>query len=307
MIPAVGLVVSGFGRIGRRLVHCAASLSWVGAIAVDDPAYDEASVIAMLRWDSIYGRSLLPIGHDPCGVLRIGDHPLRVNDEGSAVVSIDATGGQAANRADASHYYITDDATRCATTFNGLRPEPVYLGTCDGRALLPIVLATTALAKVERVIVTTVHPALSTQPILDRGLASAENRALERSALRHIIPKATSLGRILATACGIPANRVVTTSVRSPHDCVTTAVVDIIVEICDPDSILNQIATTADVPIIKECIVSGQAVGLPVCMVGPLSTALSDHIHLVIMYDNEMGYAVSVMSALGRAHGQRTE
>jgi glyceraldehyde 3-phosphate dehydrogenase len=292
--PRVALV--GFGRIGRAIAR--ALLRRDRLVAVLDPAVDAESVAELLAFDSIYGHFGRRVS---CAVehVRVGEHHLRVNAGlGGAELIIDASGGGAA-------LDLPSDAPIIITDHRLTAPGIVatsrvtFAGTCDSNAIGPLIEVVSAVTAVRHVTVTTCHPAMSYQRLLD-GPPTGPSRSggsvavLGRSAWRNLIPKTTSIGAILESDFPALSGRVVATSVRTPHDAVCIAALTIHV---DSDRVLDVSDVVRDAgsryALATKPVVSSQLIGscLRATVIGPLSSSSPGMLHLVIGYDNEAGYA----------------
>ena len=184
----------------------------------------------------------------------------------------------------------------------GDRRRVRFGGTCDSNAIGPLIEAVNRLAAVEHVTVTTCHPAMSYQRLLD-GPPTGPSRvggssvALGRSAWRNLIPKTTSIGDILEADFPGLTGKVFAVSVRTPHDAVCVASLTLHVRADRVCEVADSVAGAGPgYALATKPLVSSQLIGsrLRATVMGPLSSARAGTLHLVIGYDNEAGYASTI-------------
>lgn len=297
------VTVAGFGRIGRSLVRTLIDTPWVTSIDVKDPGYSVRAMKEFLEWDSLYGK----LGHvivEVDGFLVANNKFIRKVDEISeAGVLVDATGGACVVDSKRSSAYVTDERGRWEKKFPGTTTHAHFLSTCDGRAILPLVKHIQERVVIISVAISTTHPVMNTQPSLDRGFDACEHPSLERSSMRNLIPKGTSIGAIVAKECGIDIADIVATSFRSPHDAVTAATVDIMFEptaAAGGRDLLASLTQSGVFSKVVDIAVSGQALGESVVLLKSISKQHRRILRATILYDNELGYVKSVIDEIAK-------
>lgn len=194
-----------------------------------------------------------------------------------------------------------DDALHAQPSLSG-RCGVYWAGTCDGAALGPILQVVDLHWGIRGGFVTTLHPWLAHQRLLDDPPQIGEELLLGRSATRSIMPRATSAGEMAGRQAGL-SHPLVGLSFRVPTACVTAA--EVIVRLDRPATAAsindlvqrNSEANAGAIGYSEEAVVSIDLLGDERTGVldGRWTTVVGDLARIIVWYDNEMGYAHHVM------------
>ncbi len=251
----VGL--NGFGRIGRAVTRIITSRPDVSLVAVNELDNDLRNLAYLLKYDSIYGRFGKPVEVDP------GRHALRIDGvavpfysqaEVAAVpwktcgvdVVVEATGVDANARA--AHDLVARGVPKVvitnahpaaqATIILGVnedryvpaRHHVVSSSICDANAITPVIFELDRRWGVEHCFITTLHPWLAYQNLLDGTVSSIASPghtwtdyALGRSSVLSLIPKDTTAASATVAALPEMAGRVDAISFRVPTHIVSAS------------------------------------------------------------------------------------
>lgn len=340
--------LNGFGRIGRAVVRIASTLPDVAMAAVNELDSDLHNLAYLLKYDSIYGRFGRPVdvAADPPG-LRIGDDVVPFcsrqdirdapwADHGVDVV-IEATGVEANGTAAhelvgrrVSKVVITN-ANRGAHatvimgvnegTYDPARHHVVSSSICDANAIAPVVAQLHQTWGLESCFVTTLHPWLSYQNLLDGTVSSVaspghnwKDYSLGRASVLSLIPKDTTAAR--ATLAVLP-------DLEGRLDAISFRVPTHIVSASDISAVLRTDVTAAEInahfaaqavrrPDIygyeEDHLVSIDYLGMPMSFVldARRTRVLGRRfVKLVVWYDNEWGYSCRVLDVARLVAGVR--
>lgn len=337
--PRLG--VHGFGRIGRAIIRASLSQRRAYVCAINEKHPDDANLLYLLKYDSVYGRLSHKIAHDgPVWV--VGDMVMTRHDAtniddvpwaaAGAEVVIDASGQGSRRqyervlRSGIRVVLVTRQFEQADRTcipgvddhVDGPLSGVVSTSTCDANALALVMDKLRPFGPGEGS-VTTLHPWLGEQALLDRPAASGvpAEYGLGRSAPVNLIPKSTSAARAAATV--VPeAALLYAMSFRTPTHSVSC--LDLTLRLTGAaDRLstreLNQLylrSSTERSPLqySTDPLVSSDLVGTSAGAVvdGRWTRRLSrDLFKVVAWYDNEFGYASQVLRAAQRTCGAAYE
>jgi glyceraldehyde 3-phosphate dehydrogenase len=331
----IALGIHGFGRIGRAVMRAAVQSPDVAVVAVNDIHPDLENRGYLLRYDSVYGRFPAPIASGPHGWTVDGtDVALLCEPVISHVdwreIGVDVVVDAATTRAARSAYAAVleagtpavlvtssfDDAD--ATVIRGVnergydpaRHRLLAASTCDGTALAPVLDAVDRAFGVAAGVVTTLHPWLSYQPVVDaavpRGSLAPDYWAeygLGRAAPLNLIPKETTALAAVSSVLPELAARIECLSFRVPLPSVCAAqlvlTLDSRLSRNDLNEALEAAATERDpIRFETEPLVSADFLGERAAVVVDArwsKVAGERTATFVVWYDNEYGYAESVL------------
>ncbi|MEG3638111.1 glyceraldehyde 3-phosphate dehydrogenase NAD-binding domain-containing protein [Magnetococcus sp. PR-3] len=235
------VAIHGFGRIGRVLFRQLALLPQIQVVAINDTAFSTREMAYLANFDSVYGRCRVPL-------TVINDHQLALEDQpiltfsqadfawipANTQILIDASGDKqqllGACRALAIQVdqvlitcplHQSDVALNLYGVQQASTEDPmVSFSSCDAAAVAPLMAWFEETYGVEEVAITTLHPVLNNQNVLD-GKSPDDQLQLGRSALNAVIPKTSSLQPILQQLFPHCAVRVL--NFRVPTNAVTCA------------------------------------------------------------------------------------
>lgn len=187
-------------------------------------------------------------------------------------------------------------------------------GTCDGNAIVPIMKILLESFKIESGNITTLHPWLSYQNLLDGPLKSISDPknmystyVLGRSSVNNIIPKTTSVVDVASKIFPIIKKKITSLSYRVPTDIVSCAELNITlknkIKLNEVKKKLIDFENNQSSKLIKNFNFPLTSLDLK----GSTYSSNIDHrwinvnsrqLRIVTWYDNEMGYAARVADIL---------
>ncbi len=346
------IAINGAGRIGRLLLRALWLRGSSPVVHVNELNPDLESLAYLLRRDSSYGRFPGKVRTRAGGLEIEGEEgdssgrrweiavsatpEVRDVDWRSSRVDalVEATGVDAHAaachklvRAGLPYALVTQDSPHASRSLVfGLSAPPrapprgavVCASTCDGVAIAPVLSRLSARFGVQRGHITTLHPWLSYQNLLDGPVPSLAGRgawlrdyALGRASPGALIPKSTSAARVVEGLVPELRGRLDAVSFRVPTAAVTYAQLNLLLaRPATRDEVLEALGEAA--PLIRfeeEPIVSTDLIGEPAACVVDLRFLSSDEqgwCSLMIAYDNEWGYVqrlVDLLALLGEEVG----
>lgn len=343
----VRIGLNGFGRIGRVVSRIILEQQDVELVVINEIDRDVANLAYLLKYDSLYGRldhtvvadgAALVVGGQRIPIVSCHDvRDVRWQDHGVDVV-IEATGVSA--NADAAHELVSEGRVKKvvvtnahkavdATVIIGVnddrydaqRHHVVSSSICDANAIAPLLHRVDAEWGIEAAFVTTLHPWLSYQNLLDGPVSSVASPghswpdySLGRASVVNLIPKDTTAGN--ATAVVLPQLKGVLEAIsfRVPLHIVSAS--DLSIKLrrgTSPDAVNEHFAEAARrlphvMALEREALVSSDYMRTrQSCIVDARRTKVIDgrFLKMVTWYDNEWGYAnrvLDVVRLLAGAH-----
>ncbi|HUJ60336.1 MAG TPA: glyceraldehyde 3-phosphate dehydrogenase NAD-binding domain-containing protein [Kofleriaceae bacterium] len=330
--------INGFGRIGRAITRILLARKRHQVVHVNDTNPDIANLAYLLKYDTTYGRLGDAVTADG-DAIAIGDRKIRVSHQHDIAevdwqdvdVVIEATGvgrNEAHARAllpqlrsvlvthacPSADFTLVFGATDHA--FDPVKHRLVSTSICDAAAAAPVLKVLHEAFGIDYGFVTTLHPWLSYQNLMD---GPARSQALPGSTYAHyplgrasvgaLIPKPTTVvsacERIVPELAGI----LKCMSYRVPTACVSSADLSLHLErTASEDGVLAALhALRASqhgrevVRITDEPLISVDYLGDPhSCIVDTRWLMLNRgrQLKVVLWYDNEWGYSSRVADAL---------
>jgi len=341
--------INGFGRIGRAVARINFERDAFDLVAINDINPDLQNLAYLLKYDSTYGRFKGEVSVAD-GELRVGgahrvrvSHAERLGDapwsEAGVDIVIDAAGRPVAPAELARlpsqgirHYIVTNETPPDAPVkpvIVGVNHESIRVGdfalstvTCDANAFVPVMSLLHERFGVDYGSLTTLHPWLGYQKLLDGRALPDSNTShvpstyvLGRNATQSLIPKTTSCIRAASQVLPWLEEAFVSVSYRVPTMIVSSA--DIVVKLSRPTDKATVIAAFEEAercqhyPVIhnsREALVS-------IDYAATEHSAVVDHrwtssrsagqLKLILWYDNEWGYGsrvVDLVDHLARLH-----
>lgn len=334
--PGIALGLHGFGRIGRAIVRIATAYQAGSVVAVNEKHADSANLRYLLRYDSVYGRWDHQIAAHPVG-WTIDDVPVRVTHlsrfdevgwgQTGARVVIDASTADI-GRADYEEVLAKGVSTVVVThiseaaditlvpgvnedAYDPARHRIVSASTCDGMALAAVLGPIDRRYGIAGGSITTLHPALSYQNVLDQPLPAlpkeyAAAYALGRASGTNLIAKETSAVSAVEAVLPDIAGRLQAMSFRVPTQAVSAAAVWLRLRHPADARGLESLFTDqpqALVEYTEDPVASTDITGVEqAAVVGGAMTAVMDggfSLRLTVWYDNEWSYAAHVLRIIG--------
>ena len=322
------VAINGFGRIGRAALRAAADGEFgLNIVAVNDVA-DPASLVQLLRRDSVYGR--FPGFVEECpGGMRIDGTPITLLDEADPAalpwdelgvdVVMECTGHFRTREGAAGHLQagarkvvvsapMKDADVTVVLGVNGDAYDPeshhvISNASCTTNCLAPVVKVLHDVVGVRHGVMTTVHAYTGDQKLID--LPHKDPRRARAAGL-NMIPTTTGAAKAIGLVIPELAGRLQGFAIRVPVP--TGSIVDLTVETERATSVeeINQAfqERAAVAPLhgyleySDEPLVSSDVIGSPASSIfdSQLTTVVDGtQVKVASWYDNEWGYACRML------------
>lgn len=221
----MNFAINGFGRIGRAIFRLAFSGS-NRCLFVNEPNADNRSICYFLKHDSLYGTFEANVIDNEDGTITVhaNEKKLRIvvyhfNDiaEFASHVSDDCIIIEANGNLEHIDYYKRHVNKRAVFTFSSkMIDDEIIFGMndidflrcghsgnivsgsiCDTVAIAPVLQSVYSCVPIKETLITTMHPALSYQKVIDNYIGPSKNLSLGRQYIDSIIPKRTSAEEVL--------------------------------------------------------------------------------------------------------------
>ena len=338
----INVGINGLGRIGRHLFRLFCIDKNINIKAINDINPDVNNWIYTIKYDSIYGRNNLPLSFER-GVLLLGQEKIRTFNKSNiedvpwsecGVDYIIESSGVSNNVFGSKKILKNKKARRILVTncsnyvdytmvlgvnendYNPKYHKLISSNICDATAIAPIMKLINDLYSIETGSITTLHPWLTYQNLMDGASKSVSNPgeiynhyAIGRSAIRNIIPKPTSaLEAVTRVLPELDINSFISMSFRTPTEIVGSADMTLLTKSqISQSQILKELEylqETQNYPVIKLCeepLVSLDFLGEKYSVVVDtrwLKVVNKNLIKFVLWYDNEYGYSCNVLRQL---------
>jgi glyceraldehyde 3-phosphate dehydrogenase len=330
--------INGFGRIGRAIFRRLLQLNHIEAVIVNDTEKDLANLAYLLRFDSVYGRlpesvivrelTLSVGGRQEVFFYsnnRIEDVPW---ENFQVDVVIEATGVESnilgshrlieQNRVKkvivTNAHHSVDQTIVMSVNESSYMPQlhnVVSSSICDANAIAPVLYHLDAFAGIEHATVTTLHPWLSYQNLLDGPVSSVSNPghnwqeySLGRSSVGNLILKNTTAAEATLKVLPQLRGRLEAISFRVPTSNVSASDFSIVLSratsIDEIQQHLKEISKAHGgvIALNSESLVSGDFSGMnQSCVIDltKMSLAQGKYLKLISWYDNEWAYSCRVL------------
>lgn len=340
--------INGLGRIGRQLFKLASNEEDIQIVGINEINPDINNWAYMLNFDSIYGKSenkVKAINNN----LVINKNKIRTSscssikdipiEEWDIDILVDCTG--ILENVINSKYLIKNKKTKKIlithspeevdftmilgvneNQYNDKKHNIVASSICDATAIAPVTKIVNDLFNIENGFVTTLHPWLSYQNLMDGPSSSwsvpgkvYHHYALGRSAISGLIPKPTSaMDAVFKVLPQLNSSKIGSFSYRTPTQIVGSADITYYLEKKVSKSTLLDIfyeyEESQKYPILKitdEPLISNDYIGEKYSAILDLrwfEVIDNKLIKLVLWYDNELGYSYNVMNQLKFIYSQ---
>lgn len=333
----VRIGLNGFGRIGRVLTRIAQEQRDVEIVVINELDQDVANLAYLLKYDSLYGRldgdvradgTLLTVQGRTVPVFSQRDiRDVRWEDFRVDVV-IEATGVSA--NGDAAHemvrrgrvpkIVVTNAHKRVDATvvvgvnddqYDATHHHVVSSSICDANAVAPLLHQVDRAWGVEAAFITTLHPWLSYQNLLDGPVSSVaspghawQDYSLGRASVINLIPKDTTAGNATCVVLPQLAGLIEAISFRVPTHIVSAS--DLAIKLRKPASADEVNAHFAEAARLRPTVISLEREALvssdyirtrQSCIIDARRTKVlnGQFLKMVTWYDNEWGYSNRVL------------
>ena len=327
--------INGFGRIGRAVTRILRARGRHRVVRINDLNPDPGNLAYLLKYDTTYGRLAAPVSSTEHS-LHIGDDRIHITrhddianvDWSEVDVVIESTGviinekhaPQIGKPVLVTHACPSADFTLVfgATDgqFDPSRHRVVSTSICDAAAAAPVLKSLHESFGVEYGFITTLHPWLSYQNLMDGPARSQaypgstySHYPLGRSSVGALIPKPTTVVSACERVVPALAGALKCMSYRVPTPCVSSADLSLHLErdatetdVLDCfDRLRASQGSREVVRITDEPLVSVDYLGDPhSCIIDTRWLMLNRgrQLKVVLWYDNEWGYSSRVADAL---------
>ena len=325
--------INGFGRIGRAIFRIAFK-NMQHCIIINEPRANTSDVCYFLKYDSLYGIFEADIyeKEDDTIVIKNKNFCITVkvyhyNDvnEFAYHVPLECIIIEANGQTDHIQYYKMNPNRKVIFTFSDESiDQEIILGVnekeissknnkivsgsiCDTVAIAPVLKAVYSVSSIDYTLITTMHPALSYQNVIDNYVDCTQNRSLGRQYIDSIIPKRTSAEKILKKFFPLYSN-IRCLSYRIPTESVCSADITIM---CNKEInkklIIQELKKCPYLIFSEDDLVSIDFKSSPASAVIDLRwlEVLNNKIlKIVIWYDNEYGYSSRILDLMEYYYGE---
>lgn len=332
----INIGINGLGRIGRVLLRQILKSKNFKLVAVNDINPDIKNIAYLIKYDSTYGRLKANVFAKEKHIY-IGRNKVKFFTESeidkvdwkkskvdflidssgvkknlilsrnlkNKVKNIIVTNSPGSKYVDKTIIYGVND-----NEFNKSKDFLISSSICDATALAPVLKIIDKLFQIKKGFVTTLHPWLGYQNLLDGPSKSyavpgeiIDNYALGRASPNVLIPKNTSA--IKATYEVLPnlKNKFLANSFRIPTSIVSSA--DIVLElkkVPNQDKLVREINNFKPgiISLNKEALVSNDFIQTNFSSFLDLRflNILDNHLKFILWYDNEWGYSSKVLDLI---------
>lgn len=339
--------INGFGRIGRALARIIYNHDDIMLVAINDidPLIDNHAYL--LKYDSIYGRFNKPVEIKGKSKLIINNGEVRFYaknnisqvpwHENDLDVVIDSSGTESnvlqarkilnaklrkvviTHSSDKVDSTIVLGANECA--YNANKHHVVSSSICDATAIAPVLNVLNEHLGIKNCFVTTLHPWLSYQNVLDGSLVSVsspghywQDYGLGRSSVGNLIPKDTTAAKATIKVLPVMEGKLDAMSFRTPTHIVASSDITVFVKRKTSKEEVNSIfKDVSDKNPRIFGFVNDHLVSLDY-LAGEKSAFIDGRwtkvmsgsiIKVVIWYDNEWGYSSRVLDIVRFINGRK--
>jgi len=328
----LNIILNGVGRIGKAILRIANNLPNINIIAINELNANIHNIAYSINYDSTYGslddkyivnKNFIQNNHSKIQILNQTD--LTQIDFTNIDIMIDASGAKIdkniLEQLNLKYIFITHPSKDAMINiilgvndklFDKSKHKIISTSSCNATALLPALDIIEQQYGIEYGDITTIHPLLNHQKVLDSACVGNPNREVKcnfefgRGSVQNIIPSGTTTIEACSYVSNyINANLISSSSLRVPTETVGAISVTLSVKkSCSKDDIINlftQYQKTQQYNIVYnnfEPLVSSDFKKMDY-------TTIIDHrftdviknkmIKLIIWYDNEWGYASKVI------------
>lgn len=334
------VLINGFGRIGRCVFRNIWERGNAKCIQINEPNMTIENIAYLMKFDSVYGRfqghiekcsfkSIRVFDQNKDWEVTVSNSKELYNDNkfwDDAHIIVDATGNDLC--ADKAWEYLKKGTKYVIVTntfyeadftyimgyndrdFDAKKHKVISTSICDANATVPLISKIISNIGIEYCFVTTLHPWLSYQNLMDaptRMQRKSEGNydffPLGRSAVNTIIPKTTTLGPVLEHLFPVLKDRLSYFSYRTPTQMVASAEMAFVLSRqTDRDEVI-ELLKKCDKSIVYmnvEDIVSVDCEKQPFSSIVDMRwMSIQDkYLKLVTWYDNEWGYCSRVVDLI---------
>ena len=336
----IRVCINGLGRIGRNCFRLIQNSDDIEVVHLNDPNMSLKNLVYLLNYDSIYGRNESLITSDEENLIdknrkvsfsQVSD-PMELQPklkdidvfiESSGVINVQNNAAKLARdkivkKTVITHTYKSADKTIILGVDSSSSCENkdsvISTSICDSTAVAPIIQAVMNLKEIETGTITTLHPWLQYQNLMDgpcRSFAhphqNVENFSLGRARTEAIIPKTTSCIEAVNEVHPNLRDRIFGMSFRVPTPSVSCAIIDLNTDSdltsAELFSEFEKINNNYDKKIFylnNEELISRDFTGLPYSAIIDKRWIVikEKKLRVIAWYDNEYGYCSRVLDII---------
>ena len=254
MSKKLRILINGFGRIGRAITRINLEKDIFDLVAINDINGDVNNLLYLLKYDSTYGRLKARI-KTVDGMLLLNNKKVKYYnnqslkdiplDSDNIDIIIDSSGQNVDTDTinyyshKIKHYIVTNEPGNAKTIIMGVNEDKLvvnkdlYISSsiCDSVAFVPIINQLLSEYEIVSGFLTTLHPWLGYQKLLDSSkieeLNDVDGYALGRAALSSVIPKSTSAVKASTRVLPEIRGKIESFSYRVPTATVSSAVLNV--------------------------------------------------------------------------------
>lgn len=318
--------INGFGRIGR----CAYRLMWehedMECVNINEPLATIDDIVYFFKYDSQYGRfsdnidiideNTIKISNQYKSLITHISHFENVSDY-CEILDKEVYVIESSGKSENVLYYKNNITRKVIFTLSCQDiPIEIILGVnenklvnnsniisgsiCDTVAIAPVLKAVYECSNINQTVITTMHPVLTYQKVIDNYTDKGIDKILGRQYSNSIIPKHTSAQAILQK---IFTDKIINCfSFRIPTESVCAAVIIFVSDSSiDSEKIIDSLKRKEEISFCNENLVS-------IDFKANTSSAIVDMrwiekidetvLRMIIWYDNEYGYTSKVIDVL---------
>lgn len=332
----IKLGLNGFGRIGRALARIAIDEPEIKLVAINDIEKDLSNLAYLLKYDSIYGRLDKKIEVFEKKLIINGNsidfiNEININSVDWKSFDVDIVieaSGVSQNVVDAKNIIgnspkkviITnaDNNVDCTIIlgvndeiFNPKLDRIISASICDSNAIAPVLHLIEQTFGIEKCFVTTLHPWLSYQNLLDGPISSVsspghnwKDYSLGRSSVGNLIPKETTAAQATIKVLPSLTGKLDAISFRTPTDNVSISDFSIVTKVqidsLKLENALNEYARkySKSFGLTSEHLISvDYSKSSQSCIIdlNKIKIIGGNFLKMIAWYDNEWGYANRVI------------
>lgn len=330
--------INGLGRIGRSVLR----LLWQSGkhlcVQINDTNCDIHNIAYLLRHDTVCGRfpgqvtvdgshQIILQGSERRWNIQVSHHPVISDVEWNGVECVIDSSGTEENtvatrriiNSELSHVIVTHTLASADFTlvfgvnealFEPSRHRLISSSICDACAIAPVLRVLSDHCGFQQCFVTTLHPWLSYQQIVDGPAGTTAGTqiwngyyALGRASVGNLIPKPTTVGRVLETLVPSLKDHLFAFSFRIPTPVVASADLSLVTSTPISADKVRSLLRSMDENLIRssdEMLVSIDYRGETASAVVDLRwlEVRDNYVKLVLWYDNEWGYSARVVDII---------
>lgn len=336
------ILINGFGRIGRCVFRNIWERGNANCVYINEPNMTIDNMIYLIKFDSIYGRFSGNVEKKSEKTFKVFDEKKtweifvnstkKLYDEKESWknihIIVDATGNDSC--AHKSWKYIEKGAGHVIVTntfydsdftyimghndsdFDDEKHKVISTSICDANATVPLLSKIVANIGIDFCFVTTLHPWLSYQNLMDAPVRMQRKSGetcdffpLGRAAVNSLIPKTTTLGEVLKFIFPVLENKLSYFSYRTPTQMVASAELSIVLSKKIKENEIKQLLKQCDKNVVnlnEEDIVSIDCEKQPYSSIVDMRwmNLEEKYLKLIAWYDNEWGYCSRVVDLINR-------